>query len=293
VSADRARIYDVGYRPYDGPRRRTAWAMIPLGRHTLQRVLGLRRGFRHKILPLLALLIAFVPAIASVSLAILLPESLLEEDLLISYGDYYFFSGTALALFAAFVAPEALCTDRRTRLLDLYLAGPLDLLRYLASKWVAVLGAMSIMTVGPLLFMLVAYAIEDAGPTWSDLPLLLARIALAGFVVALLFAAVSLGVSSLTPRKGVAAISVVLLLFVPSIAAGVAVDSADAPDELGLLSAVAVATELPVRIFAEESEEGGDVREVATWVLTCGWLAWVVVSAAVCWWSYQRWARRR
>jgi ABC-type transport system involved in multi-copper enzyme maturation permease subunit len=256
-------------------------------------VLGLRRGFRHKILPLLALLIAFVPAIASVSLAVLLPKSLLEEDLLISYGDYYFFSGTALALFAAFVAPEALCTDRRTRLLDLYLAGPLDLGRYLASKWVAVLGAMSIMTVGPLLFMLVAYAIEDAGPTWGGLPLLLVRIALAGLVVALLFAAVSLGVSSLTPRKGVAAISVVLVLFVPSIAAGVAVDSAGAPEELGLLSAAAVGAELPVRIFAEESEQEGDVREVATWVLTCGWLAWVLVSAAVCWLSYRWWARRR
>lgn len=293
MSSDRARIYDVGYRSYDGPRRGTAWAMATLGRHTLQRVLGLRRGFRHKILPLLALLVAFLPAIAYVSLAFLLPESLLEQDILVSYGEYYFFIGTALALFAAFVAPEALCTDRRTGMLDLYLAGPLDLIRYLSAKWLAVLTAVSFMTLGPLVFMLIAYTIEDAGPTWGELPLLLLRIAASGAVVALLYTAVSLGVSSLTSRKAVAAVSVVLLLFVPSIAVGVATESADAPDELALAVAPAVAAELPVRIFAEESEGNGAIEQLTTGLIVAGWAAWVAAGALVCWFAYRRLERTR
>ena len=38
-----ARIYDVGYRSYDGPRSAPGWAMVTVWRHTVQRVLGLRR----------------------------------------------------------------------------------------------------------------------------------------------------------------------------------------------------------------------------------------------------------
>ena len=56
-----ARIYDVGYRSYDGPRRPPWWAVLTVALHAIQRVLGLRRSFRHKILPALAIVIAFLP----------------------------------------------------------------------------------------------------------------------------------------------------------------------------------------------------------------------------------------
>ena len=50
---------------YDGPRKPPAWALVTVWRHTVQRVLGLRRSFRHKVLPGIALVIAFVPALSS------------------------------------------------------------------------------------------------------------------------------------------------------------------------------------------------------------------------------------
>ena len=69
MSEQGARIYDVGYRAYDGPRSAPVWALVTIWRHTLQRVLGLHRSFRHKVLPGIALVIAFVPALIFVGIA--------------------------------------------------------------------------------------------------------------------------------------------------------------------------------------------------------------------------------
>ena len=73
VSDQGARIYDVGYRAYDGPRSAPIWALVTIWLHTLQRVLGLHRSFRHKVLPGIALVIAYVPALIFVGIAAFVP----------------------------------------------------------------------------------------------------------------------------------------------------------------------------------------------------------------------------
>ena len=112
MSSQGARLFGLGYRSYEGPRRSPRWAIVSLGVFTVRRVLGLGRGARHKILPALVLLIAFAPAVVSVAVAAFLND--IESDQLISYGEYTFIIGSALALFAALIAPEALCPDRRS-----------------------------------------------------------------------------------------------------------------------------------------------------------------------------------
>ena len=62
-----ARLFGLGYRRYDGPRRPSWWALVVLGIFTVRRVLGLGRGARHKILPGLTLVIAYAPALVSSS----------------------------------------------------------------------------------------------------------------------------------------------------------------------------------------------------------------------------------
>jgi hypothetical protein len=288
MSEPGARIYDVGYRSYEGERRRPWWAVVTVALHAVQRVLGLRRSFRHKILPGLAIVIAFLPAIVSLVLAVVLEETLDVGDELFTYGDYYFFILSAVALFAAFVAPEALCTDRRTGMLGMYLAGPLDRGRYLLAKAAAVTGVMLLMTLAPPLFLMSAYAVEGLGPSASELPELALRILVTGVALAALFAAVGLGVASLTTRKAVAGVAVVLLVLVPGIVSEVAIESGGAPDALSLVGLLALAGELALRVFDEPPTEDAAIGRVSTALVVAGVLAWTAVGAAVTWLAYRR-----
>ena len=281
-----ARLFGLGYRGYEGSRRRPAWAIATLAVFTTKRVLGVGRGTRHKILPALTLAIAFVPALASVAIAALADPIAVDD--LVTYGEYTFFIGSALALFASLVAPEALCPDRRTGLLGLYLAGPLDRNRYLAAKGVSVLAVMLVITVGPLLFMLGAFVIAGYGPSAGDTPELLVRIVASGVSTALLYAALSLAVSSFTTRKAAAAVATVLVLFVPPIIIRSAIESSGAPEELDLLSFPFVAGELSYRIFGETSEGSEPIHALATWLVATGLFAAAAAGALLSWLRYRR-----
>lgn len=281
-----AHLFGLGYRRYDGPRRRPAWAILTLAVFTVRRVLGLGRDPRHKLLPALTLLIAFVPALVSVAVAALV-DTLVSGEL-ITYGEYTFFIGSALVLFAALVAPEALCPDRRSGLLGLYLAGPLDRNRYLAAKGAAVLAVMLMITLGPLLFMLAAFVVAGYGPTVGETPGLLLRILGSGLATALLYSAVSTAVSSFTTRRAAAAVAVVLLLLVPVTVARTAIDSAGAPDELDLVSLPFVASELSYRIFGEAATDNAPVEDLSTWLVAAALAGWTAAGAAACWLRYRR-----
>jgi ABC-2 type transport system permease protein len=280
-----ARLYDLGYRRYDGPRERPARAILTLAEFTARRVLGLGRGARHKVLPAITLTIAYLPALFSVAYAVLASD-ILPADL-ITYGDYMFFIGSALALFAALVAPEALCPDKRSGMLGLYLAGPLDRTRYLLAKGGGVLAAMLLITVGPLLFMLLAFVLAGLGPSAAETPGLLLRILAAGTVTALVYASLSMAVSSFTSRRAAAAVGVVLVLFVPVSVVRAAIESG-APNELDLFSSPLVVAELAYRIFGETPEDADPVTKLSTWLVAGGAFAAIVAGALVCWLRYRR-----
>jgi ABC-2 type transport system permease protein len=281
-----ARLFDLGYRSYDGPRERPARALLTLAEFTARRVLGLGRGARHKVLPAITLAIAYMPALFSVAFAVL-ASGIVEGDL-ITYGDYMFIIGSALALFAAFVAPEALCPDRRTGMLGLYLAGPLDRTRYLVAKGAGVVAAMLLITVGPLLFMLLARILAGFGPSAMEALKLLVQILAAGIVTALLYTALSMAVSSFTSRRAAAAVGVVLLLFVPPIVVRGAIEDGGAPKELDLLSSPVVVAELASRIFGERGDPADPVATLSTGLVAAGVAAAILVGGLVCWLRYRR-----
>jgi ABC-2 type transport system permease protein len=281
-----ARLFDLGYRGYDGPRERPARAILTLADFTARRVLGLGRGARHKVLPAITLAIAYLPALSNVIYSVLASD-IVQGDL-ITYGDYMFIIGSALALFAALVAPEALCPDRRSGMLGLYLAGPLDRTRYLAAKGAGVVLAMLLITLGPLLFMLLAFVLAGHGPSASEVPGLLLRILAAGTVTALVYTALSMAVSSFTTRRAAAAVGVVLLVFVPAFVVRGSIEDAGAPEELDLFSSPFVVAELAYRIFGETPEAGDPVTELSTWMVAGGVAGAILVGSLVCWLRYRR-----
>jgi ABC-2 type transport system permease protein len=286
VSGQGAQLFDLGYRGYEGVREPPARAILTLAVFTTRRVLGLGRGARHKVLPAITLVIAYLPAFVSVAVASIVDG--LQPDDLISYGDYMFFIGSALALFAALVAPEALCPDRRTGMLGLYLAGPLDRNRYLLAKGLGVVGAMLLITVGPLLFMLAAFVLAGFGPSVGETPKLVLQILAAGTTTALLYASLSMAVSSFTTRRAAAAVGVVLALSVPVSVVRGAIESAGAPKELDLFSLPFVAFDLAYRIFGEEPDDNAPVEALSTWVVVAGLGAAIAAGALVCWFRYRR-----
>jgi ABC-2 type transport system permease protein len=266
-----ARILDRGFTRYTGERTGTAAAIRTLTLHTVQRLLGLRRSFRHKLLPLLVLLIAYLPAVAFLGLAVLLPEQL-RDAVLPTQGDVFGAVATATLLFVALVSPEALCPDRRHRTLGLYLASPLDRRTYLVSKAAAVGGVLLLVTLGPPLLVEVGYlllGVVDLG--WASLRNILEVIAV-GVAVSLTYTLLGLAGASLTERRGFATVGIVVTLLLLASVTGILVQGLDAPEWVRLLNVVEMIGELARRVHGER----GPLGHLATPVVVAGWAVWTV-----------------
>jgi ABC-2 type transport system permease protein len=289
-----ARILDRGYRPYDGPRLGPNGAVRALTKHSIQRVLGLKRSFWNKILPILTIFLAYVPAIVFVGIATFLKSRFVARgvdinDIIPSYGDYYLFIWAAIGVFVAFVAPEALCTDRRTGMIGLYLASPLRRDTYLLAKAAAIGFVISIVTLGPPLFMLIARTIAGVGPDGpTGVLAVLWRVILSGVIVGLLPAALSLAVSSTTTRRAVASAAIVLISL-GSIAVSEALIAAGASHDFFVLNLAYLPIEIVTRIYGEPAGTTLDAaRPVATSTLVFAYVVLTVGLAAFVRWRYQR-----
>jgi ABC-2 type transport system permease protein len=284
-----ARIVDRGYRSYDGPRTGTSGAVRTLVVHSVQRALGIKRPVGQKVLPVLAVVIAYVPAIVFVGLAVFLQDTLLDNrGLLPTYAEYYGFVSAAIVVFAAFVAPELLCTDRRTGLLGLYLASPLTRDTYLLGKAVAVLVLLALVTVGPVLLMLIGFTIVGDGPDGPVALLeLFGRIVLGGLAVATVQTSLSLAVSSTTTRKAVASAAVILVLLASTAVSGALVDGAGASPWFFCLDLLQLPFELVGRIYGEPTGIEA-ARTLPTGALVVAFLGWTVAFGSFTWLRYRR-----
>lgn len=283
-----ARIHEQGYRRYDGPRLGTAHAVRALARHTFQRILGLRRPARYKILPFLSVIIAYLPAAVFVGIIALVPNG--AQNARITYAQYYNFITAAIFLFVTFVAPEALCPDRRWRSMSLYLASPLNRVTYLLAKAIAIVGALLLVTVGPLLLLLVGFVLQNRGPDGpGNVALTLVRILAGGLVMSLNFGAISMAISSITDRRAFAAAATFLLLSISQALAGFFVFGINGSQYFFLLSLSHNPVDLVQRFFGRRTFQSGPPEiHLATWPLAVAVAVTTALAALLVLWRYRR-----
>jgi ABC-2 type transport system permease protein len=272
-----ARILDRGYRRFEGDRSGVVGAVRSVAWHTVRSILGLGRKGRHKVFPVIVLVVAFVPAIAFLAISVLLGD--FGDEVRPDYWEFFGFSFVATIVFVALVAPEAIVRDRRDGMFALYLSTPLSRTTYVVAKVLAVLGTMALIVLGPPVLWVVGYTFQSQGPDGVvDWVGVMGRILLAGLVICVVYTAVSLGVASMTDRRAFASIAVVFVMLGATIVANLLVDSGGLAEQWRVLDPLGVALEIAPRLFGER---GDDMRRLDTWLVVAGCVGWTGLGAGL------------
>ena len=218
----RGEVYDIGYRRYEGPREGRNRARFALWTNGVRTALGLGRGARAKILPLLLFAAIMVPAAVFVLIAVFAEDFGVSDVVDVpGHADYYDIVSILVLIFSAIIAPELLCADRRSQVLQLYLVRPLTPTDYVAGRWLAFFTIVLALVYSGQIVMFVGFTFAAEEPldyirdNWLDVPRFLA----AGVIVAIFVTTIPLAVSGFTARRAYAAGFVIGLFIISSAAA--------------------------------------------------------------------------
>lgn len=209
-------VYDLGYQHYDGPREGRMRARLALWTNGIRTALGIGRGGRAKILPI----IFFVASIGPALLFVLIASTGTED--LPGHEGYYQIVSIILLLFSAIIAPELLCPDRRDGVISLYLVRPLSTMDYVGARWLAFFSVTLTLVYFGQAVLLIGFTLASPEPfeylrdNWLDVP----RILAAGIVVAAFTTTLPLAVSAFTTRRAYAAAFVIGLYFISASVTG-------------------------------------------------------------------------
>jgi ABC-2 type transport system permease protein len=291
-------VFDIGYRSYAGVREGRARGITAVFQDGVRIALGVGRGGRAKILPWLFIVvltgIALIMALIAGAADRMAGPGAAERMDLPSHNDYYGIASIILFVFAAVVAPELLCRDRREGTINLYLVRPLAPTDYLLGRWGAMIAVMLAAAWLPQLILLLGLAGGATSPGdylqahWLDVPRFLA----AGAVVVTFVTTLAMLTASFTTRRAYAAIFLVGLVAISTpFTVGVA-SEIDGP--AGQWISMFTLTNIPVHvndmIFREISEvtEDAPAGQLPEWVRVAWWFAWTAGPAAVLWRRYRR-----
>jgi len=126
-------VFDLGWRPHDGPRFGRSGARRALYKDGLRRVLGLRRRARSKVLPFTLMAIALLPALFFVAFGVIAGE-FDPAATLFGHSEYFDLTGALVLIFTALACSELLIPDRVHGTLAVYASRPLTTGDYVAMR---------------------------------------------------------------------------------------------------------------------------------------------------------------
>ncbi len=155
MSAD-ARVVDVAYSRYDGPRAGRLAAIWSLARWSALRALGARRGWKAKLIPITLILLAFAPALVVLGLRALFGTTVFtrrarRRAAVLELQHHHRRSSSWSS--ASSMTPELVCPDRRDRTLSLYFSTAIGRGDYVIGKVLAALMPLLLVTLAPPLIL--------------------------------------------------------------------------------------------------------------------------------------------
>lgn len=292
-AAARGAVYDRGYRPYDGPRGGRRAAVLALWKASVRRAIGLRRSWRQKVLPFGLLAVVCIPAAVNVGIGYATRNSPLEGFSFFTYREYVGVS-SSLLLFVAVCAPDVICPDRRQRVLPVIFARPLTGGDYVLAKLAAIGSIVFAFSFLPQVLLFVGQTLVSKDGSLAyvrDNAEILWQVPVAVAVLAVYYAALSLAIASLTPRRVVAGAAIFGVTIISSIVA-VILEEADALGGRGtLFNVLALPLEVRDLIFLGRIHQESDLAGVAGGgpLALVTYLAVLGLSLGVLFWRY-RWA---
>ena len=222
MSTSEGQVFDLGYLNYVGPREGRDRARKALFVNGIRTCFGLGRGAMAKVLPIVFFLAVMAPAAVFSIMAGLFGEMLVDLVDLPGHEDYYQVVSVLLFIFAAIIAPELLCTDRRSGVINLYLVRPLTSNDYILGRWSAFFLVSVVFIYSGQVLLLLGLTLGASEPleylreNWLDIPRFLG----AGLAIAVITTTIPLAAASLTDRRAYATVAVIGLFLISTITVG-------------------------------------------------------------------------
>jgi ABC-2 type transport system permease protein len=291
-------VFDIGYQRYTGTREGRRRSRVAVFKDGVRAALGLGRGIRAKVIPwfflLVLVIIGLVMSLIAGAVDRFIGSGTAERLNLPSHADYYAIASVIVFVFAAVVAPELLCRDRREGTIHLYLVRPVTGADYVAARWSAFLVVMLAATLVPQLVLLLGLALGDPSPlgylrqNWLDIP----RFTAAGLAMALYTTTLAMLTASFTSRRAFASVFLVgLFVITTPFTTGLA---SEIGGTAGRWISMFNLSNIPVHvndiIFGEVSTitRVAPARELPKWVLVSWYLGWTAIPGAILWFRYRR-----
>lgn len=289
-------VFDIGYRSYTGAREGRKRSRLAIYKDGIRIALGFGRGPRAKVLPwffifILSFIGLVMAMIAGAASRLAGPDAVAQ---LPSHGDYYGIAAIILFIFAAVVAPELLCSDRREGTINLYLVRPVTGGDYVAARWAAFFSVMLAAAWLPQIILFLGLSggapvpMDYVREHWLDIPKLLAS----GIVMAVYATTIAMLVAAFTLRRAYASVFLVGLFVVTTPFTLGLSQEIDGPvgQWISMFNLASIPLYVVDLIFGSPSEFTEDLPAVTlpAATLVMWYLAWTLIPGAILWWRYRR-----